>query len=85
MTCVLHRARNPSLVEMAIYIDDLYLNTFEADGIILATPNGSTAYSLAAGGPILSPEIEAFVPHAHLPPHDFKPTNRSHTEPRNSN
>ncbi|CCB88764.1 NAD(+)/NADH kinase [Simkania negevensis] len=59
--CVLHRARNPSLVEMAIYVDDLYLNTFEADGVILATPNGSTAYSLAAGGPILSPDIEAFV------------------------
>ena len=56
-----HRARNPSLVEMAIYVDDHYLNTFEADGIILATPNGSTAYSLAAGGPILSPDIEAFV------------------------
>ncbi len=59
--CVLHRARNPSLIEMAIYIGGRYLNTFEADGIILATPNGSTAYSLAAGGPILSPEIEAFV------------------------
>lgn len=59
--CVLHRARNPSLVEVAIYVDDSYLNTFEADGIILATPNGSTAYSLAAGGPILSPDIEAFV------------------------
>jgi len=59
--CVLHRARNPSLVGMAIYIDDAYLNTFEADGIIFATPNGSTAYSLAAGGPILSPEMEALV------------------------
>ena len=59
--CVLHRARNPSLVEFAIYIDNLLLNTFEADGVILATPTGSTAYSLAAGGPILSPEIEALV------------------------
>jgi len=59
--CVLHRARNPSLVEIAIYIGGRYLNTFEADGMIVATPNGSTAYSLAAGGPILSPEIEAFV------------------------
>lgn len=59
--CVLHRARNPSLIEMAIYVDDLYLNTFESDGIIVATPNGSTAYSLAAGGPILSPYLEAFV------------------------
>lgn len=59
--CVLHRARNPSLVEIAIYVDDHLLNNFEADGVILATATGSTAYSLAAGGPILSPEIEAFV------------------------
>lgn len=58
---VVHRARNPSLVELAIHVDGKYLNTFEADGIILATPNGSTAYSLAAGGPIISPDLEAFV------------------------
>jgi NAD+ kinase len=58
---VVHRAKNPSLVEIAIHADGLYLNTFEADGIILATPNGSTAYSLAAGGPILSPDLEALV------------------------
>lgn len=58
---VIHRARNPSLVDIAIHVDGLYLNTFEADGIILATPNGSTAYSLAAGGPILSPDLEALV------------------------
>ena len=59
--CVLHRARNPSLVEIAIYVDDLLLSHFQADGVILATSTGSTAYSLAAGGPILSPEIDAFV------------------------
>jgi NAD+ kinase len=58
---VVHRAKNPSLVELAIHIDGVYLNTFEADGIILATPNGSTAYSLAAGGPIISPDLEALV------------------------
>lgn len=58
---VVHRARNPSLVEIAIHIDGAYLNTFEADGIIIATPNGSTAYSLAAGGPIISPDLEAIV------------------------
>ncbi len=56
---VVHRAKNPSLVEIAIHIDGTYVNTFEADGIIIATPNGSTAYSLAAGGPIISPELEA--------------------------
>jgi NAD+ kinase len=58
---VVHRAKNPSLVEIAIHIDGMYLNTFEADGIIIATPNGSTAYSLAAGGPIISPDLEALV------------------------
>lgn len=58
---VIHRGRNPSLVELAIHIDGLYLNTFEADGIIISTPNGSTAYSLAAGGPILSPNLDALV------------------------
>lgn len=58
---VVHRAKNPSLVEIAIHIDGTYLNTFEADGIIIATPNGSTAYSLAAGGPIISPDLDALV------------------------
>ncbi len=58
---VIHRAKNPSLIEISISVDDYYLNTFEADGIILSTPNGSTAYSLAAGGPIISPSLEGFV------------------------
>lgn len=58
---VFHRAKNPSLIELSIYVDDEYLNTFSADGIIVATPSGSTAYSMAAGGPILAPELSAFV------------------------
>jgi NAD+ kinase len=58
---VIHRAQNPSLIDLAIYVDGQYLNTFAADGIIVSTPNGSTAYSLAAGGPILTPELEAYV------------------------
>jgi len=58
---VIHRGKNPSLVEIAIHVDGIYVNTFEADGIIIATPNGSTAYSLAAGGPILSPTLDALV------------------------
>lgn len=58
---VVHRARNPSLVEISIHVDGIYLNTFLADGLIIATPNGSTAYSLAAGGPIISPALDAIL------------------------
>lgn len=58
---VIHRAQNYSLIELAIQVDNHYVNTFVADGIIIATPNGSTAYSLAAGGPILSPSLDALV------------------------
>lgn len=56
-----HRGHNPSLVDLAIFVDGKYLNTFSADGMIISTPNGSTAYSLAAGGPIVTPDLEAFV------------------------
>lgn len=58
---VVHRGQNSSLIEIAIHVGGTYLNTFVADGIIVATPNGSTAYSLAAGGPIVSPELDAFI------------------------
>jgi NAD+ kinase len=58
---VIHRSQNPCLVDLAVYVDGSYLNTFSADGLIIATPSGSTAYSLASGGPIVSPELEAFV------------------------
>jgi NAD+ kinase len=58
---VIHRAKNTSLVDLAIHVDGVYLNTFSADGIILCTPNGSTAYSMAAGGPIMTPDINAFL------------------------
>ncbi len=58
---IIHRGQNPRIIELAITIDGKYCNTFAGDGIIVATPNGSTAYSLAAGGPILTPQLDAFV------------------------
>ena len=58
---VIHRASNYSLIELRIHFNGIYVNSFLADGMIIATPNGSTAYSLAAGGPILSPELDAIV------------------------
>ncbi len=58
---VIHRSTNPNLVELAIKVNGGHINTFEADGVIVATPNGSTAYSLAAGGPILTPQLGAVV------------------------
>ena len=55
--------RNPehSLLAIKVFVDDVYLNTYWGDGILLATPTGSTAYSLSAGGPILAPNSHCFV------------------------
>ena len=58
---VIHRGTNSSLIELSIHLDDIYVNTFQADGLVISTPNGSTAYSLAAGGPILSPGLDGLV------------------------
>ncbi len=66
---VIHRGKNPSLVEMAIHVGSVHLNTFVADGIIVSTPNGSTAYSLAAGGPILTPNLTDAIVLTPISPH----------------
>jgi len=58
---VIHRGCHPHIVDLALHIDGTFVNTFSADGLIIATPSGSTAYSLSSGGPIVSPEIEAYI------------------------
>lgn len=49
------------LVELIVYVNGEYLNTFRADGIIVATPTGSTGYSMSAGGPIIDPRARMIL------------------------
>jgi NAD+ kinase len=55
------RKNNGSLIVVEVYIDDMLLNTYWADGVILATPTGSTAYSMSVGGPIMTPNADSFL------------------------
>lgn len=50
-----------SMIEIHTYLNDEYLTTYWADGLIISTPTGSTAYSLSVGGPILPPNSNSFV------------------------
>lgn len=56
-----NRINTPKLTSISAWYGDDYITDFFADGIIVATPNGSTAYSLSAGGPIVEPNVKAFL------------------------
>lgn len=78
---VMNRATLTKIIEVEITLDGQYVNSFRADGIIVATPTGSTAYSLSAGGPILYPSMNAVVITPVCP---FTLTNRPIVIPDNS-
>ena len=58
---VLHTQKSYKLIEFEVKIDQNFVYNKRADGLIISTATGSTAYSLSAGGPILTPLLEAFV------------------------
>ena len=57
----IQKVDSESLVTIKVNVNDEYLNSYWADGLIIATPTGSTGYSLSCGGPIVAPESENFI------------------------
>lgn len=56
-----HKRDGAAMISIHAHLDGVFLNTYWADGLIIATPTGSTAYSLSCGGPLLAPECDAMV------------------------
>jgi NAD+ kinase len=58
---VVNKGTPARMIEVEVRVDDDYVSTFRADGLIVATPTGSTAYNLSAGGPIVHPDLSALL------------------------
>jgi NAD+ kinase len=58
---VVNKSALARIIEMEAYLDSQFVNRFRADGLIVATPTGSTAYNLSAGGPVIYPSMNAVV------------------------
>lgn len=58
---VVNKSAIARLISIDLYIEGTFVSNYKADGVIVSTPTGSTAYALAAGGPILMPSVDGFV------------------------
>ena len=58
---VLHSGSVAQMIEFSLFIDNSFVYKQKADGLIIFSPTGSTAYSLSGGGPIIHPEVDALV------------------------
>jgi NAD+ kinase len=57
----IHKKENSSMITLKVWVNDQFLNSYWADGLLVSTPTGSTGYSLSCNGPIICPESQSFV------------------------